>query len=355
MKIRQIQQKIKDSELTSFLFSSRPNVFYLTGFNSTNAFVLLTEKEKFFITDSRYFEGAKEKLKDWNLILLGEGGKKQLDHLAEILNGLGGQRIGFEEDGVTVSFYKKLQEKLSCRLEGFSGFINEFRASKTEEEINIIKTAVKKTDIVFRKIIEYIPQAKNELDIRRQIINEIFLNGGTGESFPAIVASGENSAVPHHETSDGEIKKDAPLLIDMGMVYRGYCSDFTRTVFIGKVDEEIKKIYSIVKEAHIKAVEAVKAGIPVSEVDRTARKVIEKYGYGEYFIHSTGHGVGIEIHEPPRISVHSEELLPENAVITIEPGIYIPAKGGVRLENIVVARKNGAEVLTETSLDPVVL
>ncbi|MBK3331647.1 aminopeptidase P family protein [Persephonella atlantica] len=353
MKLLQVQERIKKEDIGGFLFSSIPSVFYLSRFHSTNAYVLLTENRKLFITDSRYYEGAKEKLKDWEVVLIGKKNKKQIEELSEIINQLKIKKLGFEEDRTTVSFYRKLKEVVISELVGFSGFLNPFRASKTEEEINIIRKAVEKTDRVFAYILEKIPQAKDELDLRRMIINQIFLEGGEGESFPAIVASGKNSAVPHHETSHAKIEKNQPVLIDMGMVYEGYCSDFTRTVFYGKVDREFEKIYHIVKEAHLAAVEKVKAGVPVKEIDLAARKVIEKYGYGDYFLHSTGHGVGIEIHEPPRVSHLSEEVLLKNAVITIEPGIYIPGKYGVRLENIVVVREKGCEVLTQTSLQPV--
>ncbi len=352
-KIKQIQSYIQEKELSSFFFSSFSNVFYLTYFSSSNGYVLLTPEEKFFITDSRYFEGAKEKLNSWNVILLGEKDKPQIKHLQEILLEYGGDKIGFEKDKTTLSFYEKLtsQTPLKERLIGFEGFLTPFRTVKTEEEIQIIKEAVEKTDRVFQKILKHIPKAKSELDIRRMIINCIFEEGGTGESFPAIVASGEHSVIPHYETSNSPIKENSLLLIDMGMKYKGYCSDFTRTVVIKNVDNKLIDVYYIVKEAHLAAVEAVKAGIPVKEIDLAARNVIEKYGYGEFFIHSTGHGVGIDIHEPPRISKNSEEILQENTVFTIEPGIYLPGKGGVRLENIVVARKNKAEVLTKTTLD----
>ena len=354
-KIKQIQSYIEEKQLSSFFFSSFSNVFYLSYFSSSNAYVLLTPKEKYFITDSRYYYGAKEKLKDWNIILLGEKNKNQLQHLREIFLELGGNKIGFEKDKVTISFYEKLTEGTSLKekLFGFENFLKPFRMTKTEEEINIIREAVKKTDNIFKKLLDYIPKAKNELDIRRMIINYIFEEGGTGESFPAIVASGKHSAIPHYETSTSPIEDNALLLIDMGMKYKGYCSDFTRTVFIGNVDKELVKIYNIVKEAHLEAINAVKAGVSAKDIDLAARKVIEKYGYGDYFTHSTGHGVGIDIHEAPRISFQSDEIIEENTVFTIEPGIYIPEKGGVRLENIVVARKGGVEVLTKTPLEPI--
>lgn len=175
--------------------------------------------------------------------------------------------------------------------------------------------------------------------------------GGSGESFPAIVASGKNSAVPHYETSDKSIEWNSPLLIDMGLKYKGYCSDFTRTIFLGEVNPKLIDIYKVVEEANLEATEIVKDGIPVKEIDLKAREIISKYGYGEYFLHSTGHGIGIEIHEFPRISHKSNNILIENMVFTIEPGIYIQGLGGVRLENVVVCRKNRGEILTKTPLD----
>ncbi len=362
-KLDQIQKKIEKEGLDSFFFISRPNVFYMTYFNSTNAYVILTPKEKYFITDARYYEGAKEKLKDWEVIELGRGNKKGIDNLREILNELAGKKVGFEKDKMTISFYEKLlnqnakdpKDRLDATLIGYEGFLNDIRITKTEDEIEIIRQAVWKIDNVFQKLLPHLKNAKTELEVRRNIVNYIFEEGGTGESFPAIVASAEHSAIPHWETSDSPIKWNSLLLIDMGLVYKGYCSDFTRTLALGKIDKELEKIYYIVKEAHIAATEAVKAGVPISEVDLAARRVIEKHGYGDYFIHSTGHGIGVEIHEEPRIFRTNEEPLLENTVFTIEPGIYIPGKGGVRLENIVVCRKDRAEVLTKTDLDLVVI
>jgi len=348
MKIDKVRKKIKNYNLDAFLFNYQPNVFYLTGFKSSNAFVLLTKDKKYFFTDGRYITSAREKLKDWDVILLKDG----IRELKEVLTSIEG-KIGFEKDRTTIDFYEKLIKKtdLDKKLMGFSGFLNDIRAIKTEEEIKIIKKAVHKTDEIFKYIVDNIGSFETELDVRREIINQIFKKGGTGESFPAIVASGKNSAIPHYETSNKKIKKNQPLLIDMGMIYKGYCSDFTRTIFIGKVNKKLKEIYEIVKEAHLEATEKVMEGITTKELDETARNVIKKYGYGDYFIHSLGHGIGIEIHEYPRISPKNYEILKEGMVFTIEPGIYIEGLGGVRLENVVVCRKENAEVLTKTPLD----
>jgi len=346
-KISKVFEKIKKENLDAFLFSSQSNVFYLSGFKSSNAYVVLTDREKYFFTDARYFEGAKEKLNGWNVILL----KERLKELQEFLKNF--NKVGFEKDMFTIAFYENFTRDtdLDKRLIGYSGFLDDIRIIKSQKEIEIIKQAVWKIDNIYQKILKNIKSLKTELDVRRKIVNYIFEEESTGESFPAIVASGRHSAIPHWETSNSPIEKNNLLLIDMGLIYKGYCSDFTRTFAIGKIDKELRKIYEIVKEAHIAATEAVKEGIPIKEVDLAARKVIEKAGYGDYFVHSTGHGIGIDIHEEPRIYKNNENLLRENMVFTIEPGIYLPDKGGVRLENIVVCKKNRAEVLTRTSLD----
>ena len=352
-RISEVFNKIKANNLDAFLFSSKANVFYLSKFNSSNAYIILTHNDKYFFTDARYYEGAKEKLKDWNVILL----KEKLNQLIEFIKDNNFKKLGFEKDKWTISFYEKFakENKLEDILIGYEGFLDDIRIIKTEEEIEIIRQAVYKIDNVFERIIPQIKEAKTELDLRRKIINAIFEEGGTGESFPAIVASGKASAVPHWETSENPIVWDNLLLIDMGLVYKGYCSDFTRTIILGEVDKELEKIYEIVKEAHIEATNKVKEGVPIKEVDLAARKVIEKYGYGDYFIHSTGHGIGVEIHEPPRIYKNAEGELKENMVFTIEPGIYLPNKGGVRLENIVVCKKDGVEVLTKTPLEKILI
>ena len=347
-KLTKVLNKIKSENLSSFFFNSFSNVFYLTGFSSTNGFVLLTENNKYFLTDDRYYLGAKNKLKNWKIIKI-EG----LKDIKDSLQSLGGNRIGFEKDKTTISFYETLTEKtdLDKKLVGYNGFLDEIRAVKTSDEIEIIRNAVEKTDEIFSYLIENINKFETELDVRREIVNQIFLKKGEGESFPAIVATGENSAVPHHQTSDTVINKDAPLLIDMGMKYKGYCSDFTRTIFIGNVSQKLIDIYNIVKEANIEATNLVREGVSVKDIDLKAREVIKKYGYGEYFIHSTGHGLGIDIHEFPRISYKSDTVLKEGMVFTIEPGIYIKGLGGVRLENVVLCKRENGEVLTKTSLD----
>jgi len=232
--------------------------------------------------------------------------------------------------------------------------MGKLRAVKREEEINIMREGVKKADQIYRELLNYIKPGMSELELRAFIVSRALSLGAFGESFPAIVAFKEGSAVPHWETSNRRIEGKGPLLIDMGILYNHYCTDFTRTVFIGKADDEFKKIYQIVRDAHLYALEKVKVGTPIGEVDKTARDYIKRKGYGKYFVHSTGHGVGIEIHEFPRVYYKGKDasvLIEEGMVFTIEPGIYLPGKFGVRLENMVVVGRGVGEAFSEVSLD----
>ncbi|WP_461832493.1 M24 family metallopeptidase [Aquifex sp.] len=354
MKVKEVQSLIKEKGLDAFMFSSQPNVFYLSRFHSTHAYVILTHEEKHLLTDARYYERAKEELKDWNVHLIKGNPFK---FIKKFLRERELKYVGFEEDRVSCTFKKNLRSKY-IRWVGFSGFLKKVRAIKTEEEIKIMKEGVKKSDRIYKELLEFVKPGMSELEVRGFIVGKIFELGGEGESFPAIVASGEHSAIPHWETSRKRIKENAQLLIDMGLLWEGYCTDFTRTFYIGKPSEEFKKVYEIVKGAHMSALEKAKVGNTVGDVDKAAREYIEKKGYGQFFIHSTGHGVGVEIHEFPRVYYKGDESktpIEEGLVFTIEPGIYLPGKFGVRLENIVVVKNGVAEPLSEISLELITL
>ena len=362
--VERVIEKISGEGLDGFLFSSQPSVFYLSQFKSTHAYILLTSSgEKVLITDSRYILKAEKllKTKGWEIA---EIKSPLFENLAKIVKDFRVRKLGLEEDRLFVNFYGQIKCKLSelnIRAIPYSGFLNEFRMVKTPQEIEKIAKAVEITDRTFQALVQYLRENRSriteiqERELRRFLICQYLKEGAEGESFPSIVAAGENSAIPHHETSEKTLEENSPLLIDTGCIWKGYCSDFTRTLFIGKPDRELLKIYEIVKEAHLRAVEAVRVGEPIKVVDLAAREYIEKAGYGAFFTHSTGHGVGIEIHEPPRVYKNDETPIKEGMVFTIEPGIYLPSKGGVRLENIVVATKEGARILQKTSLEPIFL
>jgi Xaa-Pro aminopeptidase/Xaa-Pro dipeptidase len=350
MKLRQVKELIKKSGLDAFLVSSSSNVFYLTGFKSTHAYLVITPDSHHLLTDGRYYQRAKKELTDWDVRLI-EG--SAVKYIKSFLKDMGIKRVGYEKDRVSCEFRQALKTK-GIKWIGLSGFLSYFRAIKTPEEISIMKEGVKKSDNIYRKLLEFIKPGMTEMELRAFIVQEIFRVGASGESFPAIVACGEHSAVPHWETSYNKIEVGKNLLIDMGLIWKGYCTDFTRTIFIGKADEEFKKVYNTVKDAHLFALEKVKVGNTLGEVDKAARKHIEKKGYGKLFNHSTGHGVGIDIHEYPRVyykGKDSRKLIEEGMVFTVEPGIYVPGKFGVRLENIVAVEKGTGQPLSEINLD----
>ncbi len=354
MKIKEVQKLIQDKGLDAFLFSSQPNVFYLSRFRSTHAYAVLTPEDKYFLTDARYYERAKNFLKDWEVVLI-KGNPFKV--IKKFLREKGIKYVGYEEDRVSCTFKKNLRSKY-IRWVGFSGFLKHLRSLKTKEEIRTMKEGVKRSDEIYRKLLEFVEPGMTELQVRGFIVSEIFRLNGEGESFPAIVATAEHSAIPHWETSKEPVRENAPLLIDMGLLWGGYCTDFTRTFYIGKPDEEFKRVYEIVKEAHLRALEKARVGNTVGDVDKAAREYIEKKGYGQFFTHSTGHGVGVEIHEFPRVYYKGEEAktpIEEGMVFTIEPGIYLPGKFGVRLENIVAVQGGVGEPLSEVSLELVVI
>ncbi|MFN3870346.1 MAG: M24 family metallopeptidase [Aquificaceae bacterium] len=351
-RIEKVQNLLEKHHLDAFLFTSQANVFYLSGFRSSNAYVVVSKDSYLLLTDGRYFEKAKEQLKGWKVALL-DGGLKRV---YEVLRDVKAKTVGFEEDRVSCEFRKRL--KGSFRWVGKAGFLKDMRAVKDPEEIRIIKEGVRQSDKVYKKLLSRLKEGLTELEVRSMIVEEFFKAGALGESFPTIVASGRASAIPHWETSNRPIRQGETLLIDMGLLWKGYCTDFTRTLHMGRAKEEFKRVYQVVRDAHLYALESVKVGKSIGEIDRIAREYIKKKGFGKFFVHSTGHGVGIEIHEFPRVyykGVDKEVKIEEGMVFTIEPGIYIGGKFGVRLENIVVVEDGIGKPLSEIPLDLVEL
>ncbi len=352
-RVQKVQELLRKHKLDAFLFSSQPNVFYLSGFRSSHAYVVVTRGSYHLLTDARYYEKARAVLKGWDVVLIRENA---LRVIKSFLKKLKVYRVGYEEDRVSCELRKALRG--GFRWKGIAGFLKEVRAIKDQEELSIMKEGVRISDRVYRKLLEHIREGMTELEIRSWLVEQFFKNGALGESFPAIVASGEGSAIPHYETSQKPIKYGEPLLIDMGLLWQGYCTDFTRTLFLGRADNEFKRVYTIVRDAHIMSLEKIRVGKKLGEVDKTAREYIRKKGFGKFFNHSLGHGVGVEIHEFPRVYYKGKDkdvVIEEGMVFTVEPGIYLPGKFGVRLENIVVVKNGVAEPLSEIPLDLVEL
>ena len=340
---------LKEKHINSFLVTYKPNVLYLSKFKSSNAYVLCLEGEFFFFTDSRYIEGAKEKIKHMEVINI-EG--NFLEFISKFLKTKNIDSIHIDKT-VSYSFYEELSKYINLSFEKDPTFF--LRKVKSKEEINIMKEGVAKSDAVYKRLLDFVKPGMSEKDVKDFIVCEFLKEKAQKESFDTIVATGKNSAVPHHETSFDVIEKDRPLLVDMGLMWGHYATDFTRTFHVGKPSDEFLKVYNIVKDAHLFAIEKAKSGNILKDVDLAARDYIASKGYGDYFTHSTGHGVGLEIHEEPRVYKTSEDIIEDGYVFTIEPGIYLPNHFGVRLENIVYIENGYPNVMSSISLDLVVL
>jgi Xaa-Pro aminopeptidase len=344
MRQRSARQILDLNDLNGILFSSLESIRYLCGFTGSDGAFLLTRKESFFFTDSRYWTQAEEEVKGSQIIHY----KKKLDGIASLLLDLKLKRVGFESTSLTFSSHRSLLEKLANAVEliPLEDEIKSLRVVKDAQELASIRAAIDISSNAFLHINEILKEGATEREIALEM--EFFMkrNGAEAISFDIIVASGKRSALPHGKATDKKIERGDLILIDFGSKYRGYHSDQTRTVVCGKPSSEQKRIYQVVREAHDKAIEVIRPAIPFHEVDAAARNHIREKGYGEYFGHGTGHGIGFAVHEEPVINMENKGLVQDGMVFTIEPGIYIPDWGGIRIEDMIRVTPQGAEVLT---------
>lgn len=317
---------------------------YLTGFSGSTGYVFITAEKAWFITDFRYTEQAERECHDYAIHLLNSARPLEV-----ILNETGIQRLAFEDNFMTYQFYKTLTDKLNnVELIPAGEAIESLRMIKSDEEIEKITKAAVITDKAFEHILNYIQPGITENAIALELEFYMKKLGATALAFDTIAASGVRSSMPHGVATDKQIEEGDFLTLDFGCIVEGYCSDMTRTVVVGKATEKQKEIYGIVLAAQEAALKAIKEGQTGQEVDKVARDVISSRGYGEFFGHGLGHGVGLEVHEAPRLSATGNNILLENMVVTDEPGIYLPGFGGVRIEDLVVVKKNGCEVLSKS-------
>ena len=330
----------------AFLITRPENRYYLTGFTGTSGAVVVTRNEILLVTDFRYDEQAKAEAPRCR-VLMAAG------PLAETIAGLDGDltfaSLGCEGDYITHLQFCELRDILpGVGVVPLSGLVEELRAVKDQAEINMIYDAVRLSDAAFRHILQFVREGVSERDLALELEFFVRKNGAEGMAFQQITASGYRSAMPHGTASPKLLAEGELLTMDFGAMLSGYCSDITRTVAVGRADKKMEEIYSIVLEAQMAGIAAIRQGIPASEVDRASREVIGGYGYGENFRHSTGHGLGLQIHENPRLSSRDDTVLKKGMVVTVEPGIYLPGWGGVRIEDTVVVEENGCRVLTSS-------
>ena len=325
-----IAEKLSAYELDGMLLTCEANRFYASGFHSTgtDGVALVTREGNFYFTDSRYIEAAHNKVQDAEIAMT-DAAHPYVDLINAAMEKTHVQKLGFEDAYMTVADYRHYSEKLHCQLVPATELLISLRQSKDEEEIQRMIAA------------------------RLQYL--MLAGGAENMSFDPIVASGPNGSMPHAVPTDRKIQDGDFVTMDFGCIYQGYCSDMTRTVAVGHVTEEMEKVYNVVLQAQLAGIAAAKVGATGHDVDAAARKVIEDAGYGPYFGHSFGHSVGVEIHESPNATPANNKPLPLGAAVSAEPGIYLPGRFGVRIEDVVVLQEGGCQDITLAKKDLLIL
>ncbi|OEF95556.1 Xaa-Pro dipeptidase [Vulcanibacillus modesticaldus] len=335
------------------LITNPSNRRYITGFTGSAGYALITQNKAIFITDFRYIQQAKTQAPSFEIV---QHSGSIVDAVKEQLINFEVHNLGFEKDDVTYSLFKKFEESFSgVKLVPLSQVIESLRIVKDEEEIKLIKKATEIADQAFSHILNVIKPGIKEVDVSLELEFKMRELGAQGASFEIIVASGFRSALPHGIASEKVIETGDFVTIDFGAIYNGYVSDITRTVVVGKASEKQKEIYNIVLEAQLNGVNKIRAGMTGKEADALTRDIIARYGYAEYFGHGTGHGIGLDVHEAPTVSHKGETVLKPGMLVTVEPGIYIPEFGGVRIEDDLLITETGNEILTKSTKDLIII
>jgi len=349
-RLQRLRQVITEKGLDAFLVSHAENLRYLSGFTGSSGWLLISNNNAILATDFRYTEQARGEAPDYEITQV-KGGLS--NWLPDLLSDLGCQKLGFEANFVSYHSYHELSEaikskQINLELIPTTSLVEHLRSVKEPEELELISRAVELTDAAFEQAKSIIHPGVAEKEIAWELEKSLRRGGSEGVAFEIIVASGPNSALPHAKPSERLICFGEPVLIDMGARIGGYCSDFSRTLCCGETDKTLQEIYSIVLKAQTAAIEEISSGMDASRADGLARTIIEQAGYGDAFGHSLGHGVGLSVHELPVLAPNSSDLLIDGMVFTVEPGIYIPGWGGVRIEDLATLEKGRARVLTKS-------
>ncbi|HEX6459772.1 MAG TPA: Xaa-Pro peptidase family protein [Thermoleophilaceae bacterium] len=334
-------ERLRDRELDWLLVTDLVNVRYLSGFTGTNGVCVVGPEGRFFLTDFRYVERAKAEVPDFERVR----GKQDL--LGDAAERLGG-RVGFEDQHMSVRTYERLKGVLpeGVELQPAGGLVEDLRAVKDSDELRAMRDAASLADHMYEYIRERGLVGRTEHEVAVDVEREMRARGAEDPSFPSIIAAGANGALPHATPGDTRIGPDTLVIIDMGCRVDGYCSDCTRTFATGSLSDEMGEVYELVLAAQKESLAAVRAGAECSAVDGVARDRIAAAGHGERFGHGLGHGVGLEIHEAPRLAQSAEGTLVSGNAVTVEPGVYIPGAFGVRIEDLVVVTDDGSDVLS---------
>ena len=347
-RLRRIREKMDELGLDALLVTKEVNSLYLCGFGEDSR-LLVTGSDAVLITDSRYTEEAEAKVRGASVHTFKSD---MLEELAVLLGERGVKTLGFEARSVTVAALGEMEKKLSgTALKPTDGLVEELRIVKDAAEVERMREAIAVADAALADALPYLMPGVTEADMAAELRYRLFKRGASEVSFPPIIGFGPTSSLPHAKPGSRRLGEDDNVQFDWGAVVNHYCSDCSRVFFIGEPDEEILRIHEIVSEADRRAREGVRPGVSLKEIDVLARSFIEREGYGQYFGHGLGHGVGLEVHEAPRVSPKSADTAREGMVFTIEAGIYLPGKGGVRVEDMVLVTADGCEVLTRFPYD----
>jgi Xaa-Pro aminopeptidase len=342
-RVKKLQNKLVKLSVDGLLITDPYNISYLADYKCRDAYLMITKNKAFYITDGRYTQEMRENLAGF---IIKDLKPSILKTLASLSSSCRIKSLGFEDQYMTYSLYKRFSEALPAKMVPISGSVESLRQIKTPDEIKKISTATRIAIQAYHYIQDFLKPGVKEIEIAGEIERFIRFEGATCASFDIIVASGPNTSLPHYQTSERKLKAAEPVMIDMGVEYKGYKSDLTRVFFLGKMNTLIARVYGIVRAAQAAALAQIKPGVAISRIDMAARQYIDDKGYGKYFMHSLGHGVGLEVHEAPSISAKLDQELRPGMVFTVEPGIYLPGRFGIRIEDMVLVTAKACEVIS---------
>ena len=334
-------------EVEGLLLTSRYSRYYGAEFDIAEGVAIVTKAGCRYFTDSRYIESAQNGIQGFEVLEINRE-NPYTKRINEAIAEFGIQTLGYEEEYLTVAEFRSYEEKLEAKLVPYNEKINGFRIVKEDWELAFMRKAQEITDKAFAEVLGRIKVGMTEKELQAELIYCLYKNGGEGLSFDPIVVSGPNTSLPHGVAGDRVIQEGDFVTLDFGVLYKGYCSDMTRTVAVGYATEEMEKIYNTVLQAQLAGIAATRAGVTGNQIDGTARKVITDAGYGQYFGHGYGHGLGLEVHEMPGCNPSGQTPMPVHTICSAEPGIYLPGKFGVRIEDVVIFEENGCENITNS-------
>ena len=343
-----------DGDVDGLLLTSRYSRHYGAEFDIAEGVAIVTKKGCRYFTDSRYIESAEKNLKGFEVLDV----NREIGYIQRLNTAIadfGVTTLGYEEHYLTAEEYFYYDEKLNAKLVPFHKPIYAFRATKEDWELELMRKAQAITDQTFSELCKIIQAGMTEKELEAELLYRLYKHGAEGPSFDPIVVSGPNTSLPHGVPGERKLEFGDFITMDFGCIYGGYCSDMTRTVALGFVSEEMDKVYKTVLKAQLAGIAATKAGVAGRDIDGTARKVIADAGYGDYFGHGYGHSLGILIHEAPNANTRNDQPMPAGAVVSAEPGIYLPGKFGVRIEDVTVITETGCEVLTKSPKKLIIL